>query len=354
MFDPKAMTLVKEVPHTAGFLSGVLDPTTGRFLAGTIDGRILAYDLPDASAPAPLGEARKSYVHLLAALPAQKQIVAAGYDCRLVWLDAATGAQLREADTDARPLGMAISPDERRLAIVGDDRLLRLFDAAIGELLATQGGHPDETLKRRPSSVYSVAFSPDSRLVATGDRTGTILVRDAGTGEVLHTLSAKKFYSDFNKLPDGTDREGEYELGGVRGLLFSPDGRTLIASGMDQYNPNSAGIDGKMGLVGFDLAGGQTSFETTLAKGLGYLQCLAWHPAGWLIAAGGGGAQGSGLGTFCAVELSLMPDGKPGEPVIHELQMTIRAMALAPASGHMILAGMLKTAAAGRLEVWSL
>jgi WD40 repeat protein len=355
MIDPANMKLVQTVPHTAGLLSGCFDPAGARFLAGGTDGQIVAWDYPGFAAPQPFGNSNtrghRGYVHLLACLPAMGQIVSAAYDRRLIWWDAASGAIVRQIETGARPLGLAASPDGRLLALVDDERQVRLFDAANGSLaLLLPDAHPAETEKKRPSSVYCVAFSPDGQLVASGDRTGMLLVRDVTHGRVAQIINARKFYSDFNKLPDGTARDGEYELGGVRCLAFAADGASLLAGGMDQYNPNSAGIDGPMGLVGYDAATGAPRWELTLAQGKGYLQTALFHPAGWFIAAGGGGTAGaSGLGTLCLVD-----PARPAEPVLRDLQMTVRALCLSPDGARLIAAGMLKVATVGQIEVWDL
>ena len=157
-------------------------------------------------------------------------------------------------------------------------------------------------------------------LIASGDRTGAIVVREVASEKIVQTISVSRLYSDFNRLPDGSARVGEYELGGVRSLIFTPDGKTLIAGGMDQYDPTSAGIDGKMGLFGFEPTTGKPIFELTLSRGKGYLQAMLIHPSGALIAAGGGGVSGSGKGAFCVVDLA-----NPRDAAIYEVEMTIRA-----------------------------
>ena len=70
-----------------------------------------------------------------------------------------------------------------------------------GALLQTLEGH---------SSINSVAFSPDGKLVASGSYDETVRLWDAGTGAPLQTL--------------------EGHSSSVSSVAFSPDGK-LVASG---------------------------------------------------------------------------------------------------------------------------
>jgi WD40 repeat protein len=132
----------------------------------------------------------------------------------IIW-DLATGRPRHRLDlSGARTVALAYSPtvalayspDARRLATVNAfERPIRIWDVRTGDQLRLIAG------QSRPSS-FSVAFSPDGRLLATaGD--GTASLWSVATGRELRRVDGQ------------ADR--------LSHVAFSPDGRTLVATGND-------------------------------------------------------------------------------------------------------------------------
>ncbi len=100
---------------------------------------------------------------------------------------------------------VAFSPDGRTLASASGDMTLKLWDAASGRELRTLAGHTEW--------VQSVAFSPDGRTLASASDDNTIKLWDVASGRELHTLTGHK--------------------GSAGSVAFSPDGRTLASASFD-------------------------------------------------------------------------------------------------------------------------
>ncbi len=100
--------------------------------------------------------------------------------------------------------GLAWSPDSKRIASAGDDKTVQVWDAATGNSLFTYKGHT--------AAVNAVAWSPDGTYLASASSDTTVQVWDAATGKAVFTyrghtapVNAVAWYADSRHIASGGD-----------------------------------------------------------------------------------------------------------------------------------------------------
>ena len=133
------------------------------------------------------------------------------------------------------------------IALGGPQRVVRIYSTETGQLI--------HELRKHTDWIYSIEFSPDDVLLATGDRNGGLFVWEAWTGREYLTLKAHSkgvtgvsWRSDSNVLAscseDGSLRVWEVENGkqiknwsahggGATSIEFCRDGR-ILSCGRDR------------------------------------------------------------------------------------------------------------------------
>jgi WD40 repeat protein/DNA-binding XRE family transcriptional regulator len=136
-------------------------------------------------------------------------LVTAGQDgTARVW-DSVSGQQLLTlAGHKSTVVGVAGSPDGKRIATSGYDETVRIWDATPGYEVLTITGHTD--------IVWDVSYSPDGKQLASVSVDGTAKLWDADSGQLLLNLSS-----------------GNAPTDGFTGLAFSPGGEQFATGGLD-------------------------------------------------------------------------------------------------------------------------
>jgi WD40 repeat protein/transcriptional regulator with XRE-family HTH domain len=152
---------------------------------------------------------------------------------------------------------VAFSPDSHLLAAAYGDGYVRLWNPVTGQA----AGSPLPVDSGLEGGVYGLAFSPDGKLLATGDAAGYVRLWNPATGQVVGA-----------PLPADTG-----PVGGVNVVAFSPDGKLLATAGVDGtvrlWNPAT------------HRAVGAPLLAETSQRGGGGVNGVVFSPDGKLLAA---------------------------------------------------------------------
>jgi len=155
---------------------------------------------------------------------------------------------------------VAFSPDSHLLAAAYGDGYVRLWNPVTGQAV----GSPLPVDTGPDGGVYGVAFSPDGKLLATADAAGYVRLWNPATGPAVGA-------------PLAADTG---PVGGVNGVAFSPDGKLLATAGVDNtvrlWNPATG------------RAVGAPLLASTNPRGGGGVYGVAFSPDGKLLAAADG------------------------------------------------------------------
>ena len=184
-----------------------------------------------------------------------------------IWLyDVQTGKALRLLAGHAN---FVFSPDWQTFAKEGKDNTVELWDLHTNTLKTTFEGHK--------KSVNSVAFSPDGKMLASGDGAGVIWLWDIELGKHKNILTPHKSVSKVMFSPDGqtimSRRNSDFRLWdtttgalkahledttGINNIGFNPDGTILYGTNagtsrgeLRLWDPDTGKIKMRLGTMSF-------------------------------------------------------------------------------------------------------
>nr|VFK30080.1 MAG: WD domain-containing protein, G-beta repeat-containing protein [Candidatus Kentron sp. MB]VFK75044.1 MAG: WD domain-containing protein, G-beta repeat-containing protein [Candidatus Kentron sp. MB] len=185
-------------------------------------------------------------VYRMALSPDGRYLASPSQDGTIRFWDMENGQLFRTLRNEGTPVCVAWSPDGVRLASGGSSRnkQVSLWDIATGKRIRILGKHG--------GMVYSVAWSPNGRLLAScsGDR--IIQIWEPESGQLLRELRG--------------------HTNQVEGIVWSPDSKQLCSGSWDNT------------LLLWDVASGET--VRTLDGHKGPIKSVAWSPDGQAIASG--------------------------------------------------------------------
>ncbi len=223
----------------------------GRLLAsGGRDSRIQIWDMLNGQRAQTFAEGYG--VGLVVAFSPDGDLLAAGNAVGTVSLiDSSSGRRLQSFEVPSTVYSIAFSPDGRRLAVGAGNRkqgapgTITLWNRVDGKQRQQRNAHAQR--------VESVAFSPDGRRLASGSRDGTIKLWDAVHGRLIWEKTSHP--------------------GGVSSVVFDPTGLRLV----------SGGAGGTLSF--WDPANGQ--LLETLKGHIGFVHGLAFSRGGRLLVSNG-------------------------------------------------------------------
>jgi WD40 repeat protein len=275
--DPAQTHAIGEFKYTAPLLAARFDPSGQFVFASAYDNTIQRWNLASGQATSLAGH--DSWVRTLAFHPSGSTLYSGGYDGRVIFWDVTSEAPQGTRTIEAHRgwvRAVAVSPDGNLLATAGNDHLVKLWSTADGALLGEFVGHANH--------VYNVTFHPGGAWLISGDLKGVVIVWDLATGEELRSLDASALWKF-----DGGFRA---DIGGVRAIAFSADGKQLACGGITEVSNAFAGIGNPLVVV-FDFETGKKLFSLATSKKLkAPITGVRFHRDGFLVASCGGGDGG--------------------------------------------------------------
>ena len=249
----------KLIGHTSIIRSIAFNPDGSIMASGSQDNTIILWNMKTRQPLKKLSGHLKSLTSV-AFSPDGKTLASSSEDTTIILWDVEKGQAIGQplSGHSRSVRSVVFSPDGKTLASGGDDGKIILWDVKTGDTVGEmQIEYIDPVfMVKVPSSVLSVAFSPDGKRLASGDKGKNVTLWNVKTGQPTQTLSR--------------------HLDIVRTLTFSPDGNTLASGSADRT------------IILWDVETGQ--FRDQLLGHSLLINSLSFSPDGGTLASGSGDA----------------------------------------------------------------
>jgi WD40 repeat protein len=275
--DPMAVKDVAAFKHTRPLHSVRVDPTGEFLFAGAQDNQLQQWDL--AFGTQKLVPGHRTWIRGMNFDAGGQLLISGDYTGKVIWWNPhdAEMKPLREIQAHkGYARSVSISPDRQFVATSGNDNMVRIWSVVDGSLVKELAGHARH--------VYNVAFDPTGKHLVSGDLMGVLKQWNVATWNLVRDLDGK--------ILTTFDKTFVADCGGIRGIDFSADGKTLVVSGISEVSNAFAGI-GKPTAVAFNMDSGERQ-KVMLPKDNfdGTLWGVRYDPAGQFIVGVGGGGSG--------------------------------------------------------------
>jgi WD40 repeat protein len=275
--DPTKTHLSLALKYTSPFISCRFDPQGKFVFAGAQDNTVQRWRLEDQKPTSLAGH--DSWVRAIGFTPDGKTLLTGDYQGRLIWwpAEADEPAPLRTVEAHRGWLrALVVTPDGKQIITCGNDLLIKVWSADDGKLIKELAGHENH--------IYNLALHPDGAHLASIDLKGILRHWDLAEERQLREFAA----TDLHKY----DTTFKADIGGARGLEFTPDGKLLACGGITNVSNAFAGI-GNPAIALVDWEKGE---KRLLLRPKENFNASTWglnfHPSGLLVSVAGGGAGG--------------------------------------------------------------
>ncbi len=222
----------------------------GRYAAsGSRDQTVRVYDLhAKETKETHLIRGHTKEVWAVAFHPNHRHLFSASWDATVRLWDFKTGNEIKRWTHPKDVNGLALSRDLGTMLTGCDDEKARLWNVNTGDEIRAFTGHTNY--------VYTVAFAPDGRHIASGSVDKTVRVHELSTGKLVksfdghneavtnvaftadsrHVLSSGDSVIRIWEVATGKEMPRRFEghSGRIPAMAISPDGRRLVTGGDDK------------------------------------------------------------------------------------------------------------------------